>query len=149
MGVIALVWVDVAILYRTPKIFAYHVQEYLTFCKLYGQITHEYGRRLIFELQQQEQLLEKQHQQQLQQQQQQMQDLLDDKWKQQQQMKDLREQLATLEHRKSAVEAEAQVLQQETEVSIRYITALTAFLSQCIYTEMPGIGRVHILMRFY
>lgn len=75
--------------------------------------------------------MEEQQQQQRQQQQQQLQDLLDDKWKQQQQIKDLQQKLAMVEHRKNAVEAEAQVLQQETEVSTSCITARTAFSYRC------------------
>ena len=78
------------------------------------QITQEYGRRLIFELQQQEKILQTQFQQQNTHAQ--LREANDANWRLQQKAKELQQKLDATEHKQKAAEDEAQLLQREAEV---------------------------------
>ncbi|KAL8425141.1 hypothetical protein Efla_006102 [Eimeria flavescens] len=94
------------------------------------KVTQEYGRRLIFELQQQEQLLQTQFQQQNTHSQ--LREATDANWRLQQKAAELQQQLEVADHRLKAAEAEAQLLQQEAENSesrLQHLKAENVFLS--------------------
>lgn len=80
------------------------------------QITQEYGRRLIFELQQQEKILQTQFQQQNTHAQ--LREATDANWRLQQKVTELQQKLEVAEQRQKAAEADAQLSQQEAEVTI-------------------------------
>ncbi|KAL8430050.1 hypothetical protein ACSSS7_006180 [Eimeria intestinalis] len=106
------------------------------------KVTQEYGRRLIFELQQQEQILQTQFQQQNMHGQ--LREATDANWRLQQKAAELQQQLDLAEHRQKAAEADAQLLQQESENNesrLQHLKAENVFLSsQVAALERQAIG---------